>query len=436
MARGHQPTEDLDELIDRAVDTFFVEESELHPSGRGEAVEPERPATPKAASPKDRKGEGVSLDSALDDLFSTPPDELDSEGGPVKSVTTPTSLISSGDAETDKAIDFAVDTLFVEVPETAIPETTELDVSDVIEAEEAPLVVEGEGPTIDLDLADEIRLEPDASWAEASPMDAAAGASETTVAYDDLMAREIERHFESAFVEPEAPVEPAVPRRKAAVAPQPPAVEAPRPAAAAPVQAQALRKLQEAILTLEWEISKRSVASVMKELKSIRSQFQDDVTVDFAALSMRLVVDYLIKRTHQAHPESIRFLLDVTDLLDRSVSTPNLDPLAAFHRILSRYEKYKSTVRKAEGLPDRQPAILGELEIKDPEIFAEIVKAHAQTILKAGYSLAKRIHNTTDSANLIRSFRFLVTRSINRILDGTLKSKGAKPIKKGNKRRT
>ncbi len=427
MARGHQPTEDLDELIERAVDTFFVEESELHSAGIDAPGEAELQTPPKVASPTGRKDEGVSLDSALDDLFSAPPDEREPGGGSIKNVATPTSLISSGDAETDKAIDFAVETLFVEVPETPVPETTELDVSDVIEAEEAQVEVdEGEGPTIDLDLADEIRLEPDASWAEASPMETPS-AAETTVAYDDLMSREIERHFESSLSEPEAPVRSAVPERKSA---------APRPAAAAPVQAQALRKLQEAILTLEWEISKRSVTSVMRELKSLRGQYQDDVTVDFAALSMRLVVDYLIKRTHYAHPESIRFLLDVTDLLDRSVSTPNLDPLAAFHRILSRYEKYKSTVRKAEGLPDRQPSILAELEIKDPELFAELVKAHAQTILKAGYSLAKRIQNTSDSANLIRSFRFLVTRSINRILDGTCKPKSVKPVRKGNKRRT
>ncbi len=426
MARGHHPTEDLDELIDQAVDTFFVEESELKPTAHGHPGDAAQPAPPAAARPAGEKGGGLSLDSALDDLFANPPDEPGAGRGPVGGFATPTSLISSGDEETDKAIDFAVETLFVEVPESAVPETTELDVSDVIEAEGAPVLVDEDAPTVDLDLADEVRLEPDASWAEASPMETPAG-SETTVAYDDVMAREVERHFETAYSEPQTQAAAAVPARKAA-APQP-------TSGAVPVRAQALRKLQEAILTLEWEISKRSVTAVMRELKSLRTHFQDDVTVDFAALSMRLVVDYLIKRTHLAHPESIRFLLDVTDLLDRSVATPNLDPLAAFHRILSRYEKYKSTVRKAEGLPDRKPAILAELEINDPDLFAELVKAHAQTILKAGYSLAKRIRNSQDAANLIRSFRFLVTRSINRILDGTSKSKAVRAPKKGNKRR-
>jgi hypothetical protein len=429
MARGHQPTEDLDELIDRAVDTFFVEESELHPEALEGAQGHSASTREEAHGREDKTTKGVSLDSALDDMFSMP---IDDEPPPpdmgLGGSSTPTSLISSGDPDTDRAIDFAVETLFVEVPDTTSgsPETTEIEVSDVVEAIDAPSPEQMDAAgTIDLDIADDVQIEVDGSWAEAEPTQVQ-GEAATTVSYHDVMESEIERHFDSLYSEPSPPAQPTVSVRASAAA----------PARTATVQVQALRKLQEAILTLEWEISKRSVTTVMKELKSIRGQFQDDVTVDFAALSMRLVVDYLIKRTHHAHPESIRFLLDVTDFLDRSVSTTNLDPLQAFHRILARYEKYKSTVRRAEGLADRRPAILDDLEINDADEFAQMVKAHSQTIAKAGFSLAKRITNSPDAANLIRSFRFLVNRSVNRILDATCKEKPAKLAKKGNKRRS
>ncbi len=430
MARGHHPTEDLDVLIDQAVDTFFVEESELNPAVLKGDDSGSNPASREAAGKVGKTSQGVSLDSALDEMFSTPLEEdPPPHHSPAGGAATPTSLISSGDPETDRAIDFAVETLFVEIADIApgSPETTEIEVSDVVAAldDSAAEPMDEGAPTIDLDITDDIQIEAEGSWAEAAPL-GASGSAETTVAYDSIMEREIERHFESVYTEPERAAQLAV-HVQAKAAPPAPTIT---------VKVQALRKLQEAILTLEWEISNRSVTAVMKELKIIRNQFQDDVTVDFAALSMRLVVDYLIKRTHQTHPESIRFLLDVTDFLDRTVTKTNPDPLQAFHQILTRYEKYKSIVRKGEGLPDRKPAILGELEIKDPAQFAQIVKTHCQVIAKAGFSLQKRLDNSADAANLIRSFRFLVNRSINRVLDATCKEKPAKQAKKGNKKRT
>ena len=115
-----------------------------------------------------------------------------------------------------------------------------------------------------------------------------------------------------------------------------------------------LKKLQEAILTLEWEISPRSVAVLSKELAKLRVRFQDNVTVDFAVLAMGLVLDYVTKRMSRSHPESIRFLLVVTGFLHRNAGSEEMDPLAAFHQILTRYETFKTLVRKAEGLPERR----------------------------------------------------------------------------------
>jgi hypothetical protein len=180
-----------------------------------------------------------------------------------------------------------------------------------------------------------------------------------------------------------------------------------------------VRKLQEAILTLEWEISKRSIAVLTTELKRLRLRFQDDVTVDFAAVAMKLVLEYLAQRMSRAHPESIRFLLEVTDLLDESVTAASRDPLGMFHRILNRYETFKSVVRKAEGLPDRKQALLDDLRIDDPQGFAKLVEAQALMLIRASRSLAKGIDKSRDPKNLIRSFRFLVNRSVNRILEST-----------------
>lgn len=203
----------------------------------------------------------------------------------------------------------------------------------------------------------------------------------------------------------------------------------PEPRAAVP----ALRKLQEAILTLEWEISKRSIAALSLELKRVRIKYQDDVTVDFAAVAMKLVLDYLVQRMSRAHPESVRFLLEVTDLLDRGFGVNNKDPLGVFHQILTRYETFKSVVRRAEGFADRQPPLLSDLEIPDPQAFAKLVEAQALMLIRAGRSLAKSMDRARDPKNLIRSFRFLVNRSVNRILENT--RKGGEPEKRDSRKK-
>ncbi len=53
----------------------------------------------------------------------------------MSSFSTPssTSTVTSGDEDTDRAIDLAVDTLFVEEPETPAPETAQIKVEESIE---------------------------------------------------------------------------------------------------------------------------------------------------------------------------------------------------------------------------------------------------------------------------------------------------------------
>ncbi|MBI5568655.1 MAG: hypothetical protein HY914_01785 [Desulfomonile tiedjei] len=440
MARADE-IEDLDELIDRAVDTFFVEapsEEELNLAV--EETSPPPPPTPaQPQRPSKSPRPGPSLDEAVESLFTSSFHEALDED------STDT-MVTSGNDDIDRAIDLAVDTLFVEEPETPIPETTQLRVESAEPASVEPLPPSArpraEGPpTRTRPVAKAPRREPEGP--------------EATVSYDDVMAKEIERHMRTVYEEqapvpppvqprkpPEAAAAPATPvpaaRRPAAPpAPPPPPsakpmptpkVQRPAPTAAKPAlgprgTVSPVRKLQEAILTLEWEISKRSVTTLAGELRKLRVRFQDDMTVDFAAVAMKLVLEYITQRLSRSHPESVRFLLGVTEFLDTSLAHPQQDPLNGFHHIMTRYEHFKSVVRKAEGLPDRKPEVLAELEISDPQGFAKLVEAQALTLIKAGRALAKQMDQADDPKDLIRSFRFLVNRSVNRILESTRKSK-------------
>ncbi len=414
----HPDDEDLDALIDRAVDTFFVEAPTLDELP---AEEPPSSITSRKMKPSDQEVDDTpSFDEAMDTLF-------------VSSFDSKSSRMTSGDSDTDRAIDLAVDTLFVEEPEITPPETAQLEVkvaeAPAQELDFDPFSLSGQTPQTHIPppsapvkteqvvtqerpaahrrhIASKKRKEqirPEAP--ETRPPE--------TIEYDDVMALEIERHMQTLYKD-----KPAKDQATHALEQQ---RETGRSAVTPKVAP--LRKLQEAILTLEWEISRRSITVLANELQKARLRYRNNVTVDFAAFSMRVVLDYIVKRMSKAHPESIRFLLEVTDYLDRSVNASEEDPLRSFHHILSRYEKYKSAVRKAEGLPDTAPAILGSLEISDPKEFSIIVDTQAKALMRAGRALAQRLQNTNDPENLIRSFRFLVNRSTNRILESTLKDK-------------
>lgn len=420
MAKPHE-IDDLDELIDRAVDTFFVEgpgPDELAFQAELDAPPAPPPAKEEPKSPPASTASGgPSLDDVVDTLFMSNFDEP-----PPPSAS---SRVTSGDMETDRAIDLAVDTLFIEEPETPAPETAQIEVEEIIS-------VEGDEATDDYMIVEEVpaeTYEADAEPVETyeaveEPVEEVTGGEETAT-YDDAMALEVERHMHTLFQDIAVPKS-TPPPTAAPVSEAPPA---PKKVVPSPGEAYPLRKLQEAILTLEWEISKRSVTVLNSELHRVRQKFQDNATVDFAVMSMRLVLDYVVKRMSRAHPESIRFLLDVTDFLDRSLATSMEDPLRSFHHILMRYETYKSVVRRAEGLVDRKPPILNDLEIKDPQVFVGTIQAQTTTLMRAGKSLAKRLATAKDPENLIRSFRFLVNRSVNRILESTQKTQ-AKRVRK------
>ncbi len=399
--------DDLDTLIEEAVDTYFVEASS---KAEEPPKSPQAKATPPSPKKKDSAPEkappNVSLDEAVDSLFMS---SFEPSPAPLPNLRQPTT-ITSGDVEIDQAIDLAVDTLFVEEPETPPPETAQLRVADSQQEDQLDQYLAVEQSYADrIDFAGEAR--PAAASAQMKR------AEQARSAYDDVMALEISRHMHTLY--DETAKEEAVPEEE----PQERMVSKPPTKQLYGEDAQAVRKLQEAILTLEWEVSRRSVTALATELHRVRTRFQDNVTVDFAAMSMRVVLDYVVKRMARAHPESVRFLLEVTEFLERILVSPEEDPLRSFHQILTRYERYKSVVRKAEGLPDRRPAILGDLEIKDPAFFAKLVDAHASTLVKASHSLENGLKRVRDPENLIRSFRFLVTRSFNRILEKTHKQK-------------
>ena len=428
-------TDDFEALIDRAVDTFFVEgpaDGQVAAEEVGGDEQTDFDFSGEESSPPAPAGKD-DLTQAVDSLFM---DSFSSDSDLEQQT-----MITSGDDETDRAIDLAVDTLFVEEPHASdIPETTVVpaEVVKIPEVEDLPdpqaTVPKPQAappppqpappePTAAPPAQDDFDL----GFAETSPPETAPLPS-----HEEQMTEHLEQHLGSMLDDVFA--EETVPQQ----APDPIQAQAP---AAQPVQRASsggpspLKQLQEAILTLEWEISRRSVKALVDEIRLVRKHYQENVTVDFAALSMRVVLDYVVKRMSRAHPESIRFLLEVADFLDRSVSLSESDPLRAFHFILTRYEKYKSLVRKAEGLPDPRPTILDELDIMDPQAFSKIVESQAKTLVRAGNVLAKSLAQSDDPKNLIRSFRFLVNRSANRILEQTNRNSKAKPPSKGQVRR-
>ncbi|MDQ7781298.1 MAG: hypothetical protein RDU20_00370 [Desulfomonilaceae bacterium] len=452
--------EDLDALIDKAVDTFFVEEP--GPGERAAWYDSEEAETPESQAASSAGGEEPSLDDAVDTLFmrsyeegpsfqedfAPPPaaqrpvrkkvsqDEdfpAPSPGGhrrealqePLPDFASST-VITSGDPDTDRAIDLAVDTLFVEEPETPAPETTQLEVTPT-EPFEPPDMTP---PAFSADRIAERMLQGTPRKKEQAAAGRLGTADPQVPDYNDAMAQEIQRQMHTLYKE--ASHEQASPAKRRSAPEAVPRMTDPSTA----TDAFPLRSLQEAILTLEWEISRRSVTVLANELRKVRIKFKDNVTVDFAALSMRVVLDYVVKRMSRAHPESIRFLLDVTDYLGKSMESSSTDPLLAFHDILTRYEKYKSAVRKAEGIPDTEPPILKELSIQSPDAFAQMVRIQALTLKRAGESLADRMHGAKDPENLIRSFRFLVNRVVSRILESTREGTSAKPVPRKTRRKS
>lgn len=409
---------DFDKLIDTELDAYFSDKGHGRESASGLNHGPKYGAvdTPPEPDFSSTTSGDQSLDQVVDSLF------MGSFEGMKSSAS-----VTSGDDETDRAIDLAVDTLFVEEPEGPPPETAELE-AHVVQShtreldEPVPDLREEGGPggLVQETHADRQRVD------DERPQRVPDQAS-----FEHGPAEGIELYPE-AFLEP----------KPAKRAPSAPLERERRPSKAAPPKEAKdsrtvgnLRQLQEAILTLEWEISRRSVATLEKELRRLRLRFRDDVAVDFAALAMRVVLDYIVKRMSEAHPESIRFLLEVTSLVRSTAVSTNKDPLGTFHSILTRYEKYKSVVRRAERIPDGKRQMVPDLGIKDPRAFAKMVTRQAKALAMAGQSLAQRIDSSEDPETLIRSFRFLVTRSFNRMLEGTRKHESSAMARKAKKRK-
>lgn len=407
--------DNFDKLIDSELDAYFSEKGvgRQPSSRRNRGPDHRAAATPPEPDFSSKAPEDSSLDQAVDSLFRGSFDGTKSS-----------SFVTSGDDETDRAIDLAVDTLFVEEPEEPAPETAELE-ARVVQSHRAELEQPETDGAEEAAVPEAVPQEPHAAPPALPEKQRPTGGGEAS--FDRGPAEGIE-FYPEAFLEPK--------RAKESSSEPLPLKQRDRKDARGTEETRTIgnfRQLQEAILTLEWEISRRSVTTLEKELRRLRSRFRDDVTVDFAALAMRVVLDYIVKRMSNAHPESIRFLLEVTSLVRSTAASTKKDPLGTFHRILTRYEKYKSVVRKAERIPDgKQPAV-PDLEIENPVAFAKMVRRQAKTLAMAGQSLADRIDSSEDPETLIRSFRFLVTRSLNRILEGTRKTESSGVVRRTKK---
>ncbi len=274
--------EDLNRLIDIAVDTLFVEVSEEDEQVLGDdSLGPGLSASHSgSSSPADRKTHSSPETVSGSSLFES---FHDSELSGQDRTTT------SGDLETDRAIDLAVDTLFVEEREAATHETAEVESLEFeVELEE---LADGEEPSDFVEEAEvEVEMEElfggeepsdryDSKASVGITADAGKGRFLEAAPSENALAGDIHR---GNLTRQEKSLRGAPLKREAAVPRQ-------RPVGGAQ-QVSALVKLQEAILTLEWEISPRSVTVLSKELAKLRARFRDDVTMDFGALAMRLVL--------------------------------------------------------------------------------------------------------------------------------------------------
>ena len=174
----------------------------------------------------------------MDSLFSTSFQDTPTE------MRQSTVVVTSGDDDTDRAIDLAVDTLFVEEPDAPPPETMELEVTAVEVPLDAGLFAEDE---FKKGFQPSPAAPPPPQPAPAPPRPAAppkAPPAKPAADYDDVMAREIERHMRTVYEEPSAsppkperePIAPA-PRRPAAPPPPPQPAPAPPARPAPPTQA-------------------------------------------------------------------------------------------------------------------------------------------------------------------------------------------------------
>ncbi len=182
-------TDDLDRLIDVAVDTFFVEaptSGELSVATDIASPGPSQPSAAGTASAPTSKS--PSLDEAVDTLFMTA-----FKGTP--------SSITSGDQETDWAIDLAVETLFVEQPETPPPETAQLDVRVAESVSDAEQLVEYN----EIPAPAPPRKEPTTKRSSPVPTSGTGVAPESAFTYEDAVAEEISRHMHTLLSETAQP---------------------------------------------------------------------------------------------------------------------------------------------------------------------------------------------------------------------------------------
>ncbi|MEW6487957.1 MAG: hypothetical protein AB1578_08585 [Thermodesulfobacteriota bacterium] len=153
-----------------------------------------------------------------------------------------------------------------------------------------------------------------------------------------------------------------VPKRSTAspaAAPEP--TEPPQGEAAAPPgPGHVLEALQEALLSLEWEVSDRNIRSFEREVRALGQQFSADRHVG-AVVQMALGVSkYLTAVGEVASPLGVQFptaVLRTLEVLLRERATPAAERKAAVEQLLEKYRRLQAEVRRpAARAPEAAPA--------------------------------------------------------------------------------
>lgn len=161
-----------------------------------------------------------------------------------------------------------------------------------------------------------------------------------TLAPDD-----VDAYIDSAIDELFVPKKSTAPPTAAAVPAEPPTGEP----AAAPGPGPVLEALQEALLSLEWEVSDRNIRSFEREVRALGEQFCADRHVG-AVVQMALGVSKYLKAVGEvASPLGVQFptaVLRTLELLLREPAAPAPDRKAAVEQLLDKYRRLQAEVRR------------------------------------------------------------------------------------------
>jgi pilus assembly protein FimV len=120
-----------------------------------------------------------------------------------------------------------------------------------------------------------------------------------------------------------------------------------------------LRNLKEMVLSIDWEISDKSMAGFLKEVDRLKQQYQEDkITVSFLKM-LAGVGRYINAKRAKAHPSSIKLLSPIYLNLEKVISSNKLtdtDKRRILFSDIRKFKKLKEEIALAKAPINEIPA--------------------------------------------------------------------------------